>query len=119
MITGTPIDNGDGSFTFQTDTGEPLVLRGESAERVFRSQQGQAPSAAPVMPSEELVEAAAPGQDMRTADARGGRLPFDPAAIAGFNRQDDARELADVQARTAAAIAPAPARTHGPSSRTA
>src|SRR5580765_5037315 len=72
MITGVPIANGDGSYTFQTDSGEPLVLRGEAAARVASSAMGAAPASAPespLQPSGDLIEAAAPGQDLRTADA--------------------------------------------------
>lgn len=41
MITGVPLDNGDGSFTFQTDMGEPLVLRGAAAAAAFRNYAAQ------------------------------------------------------------------------------
>lgn len=46
-IVGAPIANGDGSYTFQQDTGEPLVLRGMAAEQAFSASQGAPPSAAP------------------------------------------------------------------------
>jgi hypothetical protein len=80
-IVGTPIDNGDGSYSFQTDSGEPLVLRGDAAQRAFAASKGG--DAGPVMPSQELKDAVAPGADMRTATLDTGGAPDTGAAMAG------------------------------------
>jgi hypothetical protein len=159
VITGVPIDNGDGSYTFQTDAGE-LRLRGERAEQAFQTYKANAPSAAPPVPLDELDQAAArqaadtgprftqappsprfqppptaalddaatraagdvgPGTGIYAPAAGAYRAeagvasagaPFDPAAVQGFNRQDQARELADVRQRTAAALDPG-SQAHG------
>jgi hypothetical protein len=47
MITGIPIDNGDGSYTFDTDGGEPMVLRGDAAQRAFATYQAAPDVSAP------------------------------------------------------------------------
>lgn len=68
-IIGTPIANGDGSYAFQQDDGsEPLILRGDAAERAFAQSQGAAPSAAPPSLDPSIVAAATDtGPDRRTA----------------------------------------------------
>lgn len=114
---GTPIANGDGSYTFQQEDGEPLVLRGESAERAFRSATAVPDTTRTPLPANEAMEQAyAPPEDLRTADVRGAPLPFDPSVIRGFNKQDEMRQVADVQNSTARATDPAgyaAAHTHG------
>lgn len=60
MIMGVPIDNGDGSYTFQTDLGEPLTLRGDAAQQAFDSYSAAPESAAPTMPAQDLVDTSDP-----------------------------------------------------------
>lgn len=62
---GTP--NGDGSFTYPTDTGETVTLRGDAAERANRMASGAPEPAAPPTLDPSIVAAAAPGPDRRLA----------------------------------------------------
>lgn len=68
MIVGTPIALGDGSYQFQQDDGEPLVLRGEAAQRAHAEAQGAPPSALPPPIDPSIVEAAKPPPDRRLAE---------------------------------------------------
>lgn len=72
-IVGAPIANGDGSYTFQQDTGEPLVLRGMAAEQAFSASQGAPPNPL-ASPAPDSQSAAGPSM----SDATGLSAPPTP-----------------------------------------
>lgn len=95
-IVGAPIANGDGSYTFQQDTGDPLVLRGDAAERAFAASKGAPDSAtASVPPPDVSAPNATPAPSPQEAD------------LYRYKNQG----APDVDARRAAGLPPLPQET--------
>lgn len=67
MAIVSKIDNGDGSYTVTTDTGDTMRMGGDAVRRAVTVDMGAPPSAAPPTLDPSIVAAAAPGPDTRTA----------------------------------------------------